>query len=141
MTLLASALVLSAVAAGGYGLRWILNHVSSMAIRQRAILLALSVLPIPAWFLAFPNQVAMHAWFMDRIIGGKPPPSSPVFLPERAYTGFPSRRTWDSRAAADANDRLLRRQMFTFRPTLTKPRCSCSRTRMTKLPLRLFFPG
>jgi len=68
MTLLASALVLSAVVAGGYGLRWILIHVSSTAIRQRAILLAVSVLPVPAWFLAFPNQVAMHAWFMDRII-------------------------------------------------------------------------
>ena len=68
MTLLASAVVLGAVAAGGYGLRWILLHVPKTAIRQRAILLALSVLPIPAWFLAFPNQVAMHAWFMDRII-------------------------------------------------------------------------
>ena len=68
MTLLASAFVLGGVAAGAYGLRWILLRVSSPAIRQRAILLAVSVLPIPAWFLAFPNQVAMHAWFMDRII-------------------------------------------------------------------------
>jgi hypothetical protein len=36
--------------------------------RQRAILLALSVLPIAAWFLVFSNQVAIHAWFMDRIV-------------------------------------------------------------------------
>ena len=68
MTLLASTLVLSGVAAGAYGLRWILLHVSNATIRQRAILLAASVVPIPAWFLAFPNQVQMHAWFMDRII-------------------------------------------------------------------------
>jgi hypothetical protein len=68
MTLLASAFALGAIAAGGYGLRWILRRVSSAAIRQRAILLTVSVLPIPAWFLAFPNQVQMHAWFMDRII-------------------------------------------------------------------------
>jgi hypothetical protein len=68
MTLLASAFALGAIAAGGYGLRWILGRISGAAIRQRVILLTVSVLPIPAWFLAFPNQVAMHAWFMDRII-------------------------------------------------------------------------
>jgi hypothetical protein len=28
------------------------------------------VLPIPLWFLAFPNQVAIHAWFIDRLSSG-----------------------------------------------------------------------
>jgi len=68
MTLLASAFALGAIAAGGYGLRYTLRQVSSPAIRRRTILLAVSVLPIPAWFMVFPNQVAIHAWFMDRII-------------------------------------------------------------------------
>ncbi len=68
MTLLAWAAVLGGVVAGIYGLNWILLRVADPVVRQRAVLLSLSVLPIPAWFLAFPNQVKTHAWFMDRII-------------------------------------------------------------------------
>ena len=67
MTTLALAALLVAVVAGAYGLWWVLLRVSDPAIRQRSILLAVSVIPIPAWFLAFPNQVSEHAWFMDRI--------------------------------------------------------------------------
>jgi hypothetical protein len=37
-------------------------------MRRRSVLLVLSVLLIPIWFLAFPNQVATHAWFIDRIL-------------------------------------------------------------------------
>ena len=68
MTMLALTAVLGAVVAGSYGLSWILRRVSDPEIRQRSVLFAVSVLPVPAWFLAFPNQVAVHAWFMDRII-------------------------------------------------------------------------
>ena len=68
MTLLASVAVLGGVVAGAYGIGWILLRVSDPAMRQRAVLLAVSALPIPAWFLAFPNQVVTHAWFIDRII-------------------------------------------------------------------------
>ena len=68
MTLLASAAVLGGIVAGVYGLKWILLRVTDPAVRQRAVLLSVSVLPIPLWFLAFPNQVETHAWFMDRIV-------------------------------------------------------------------------
>ena len=33
-----------------------------------AVLLALSVLPIVGWLVAFPNHFLVHAWFMDRIL-------------------------------------------------------------------------
>ncbi|WP_037283351.1 hypothetical protein [Rubellimicrobium mesophilum] len=66
--LLSAAMVAGSVAAGAYGLGHVLLRVSNSRTRQRAILLAVSVVPIPAWFLAFSNQVAVHAWFMDRII-------------------------------------------------------------------------
>jgi hypothetical protein len=68
MTMLAAAAALGSVAAGIYGLKVILHPGTDPATRQRAFLLASSVLPIPLWFLAFPNQVAIHAWFMDRIV-------------------------------------------------------------------------
>jgi hypothetical protein len=68
MTLLASAAVLGGVVSGICGLTWILRRVADPTVRQRAVLLAVSVLPIPLWFLAFPNQVETHAWFMDRIV-------------------------------------------------------------------------
>jgi hypothetical protein len=68
MKLLAAAMVVGSVAAGAYGLCYVLHRVQDTQTRQRAILLAVSVMPIPAWFLAFSNQVAGHAWFMDRII-------------------------------------------------------------------------
>jgi hypothetical protein len=68
MKLLAAAAVLGGVVAGAYGLGWILLRVCEPTTRQRAILLAVSASPIPAWFLAFSNQTAVHAWFMDRII-------------------------------------------------------------------------
>jgi len=68
MTMLAAAAVLASVAAGIYGLKVVLQPGTEPATRRRAVLLALSVLPIPLWFLAFPNQVAIHAWFMDRIV-------------------------------------------------------------------------
>ena len=68
MTLLAAAAVLGGVAAGFYGLRQIFRRNEGPALRQRAVLLACSVLPIPLWFLAFPNQVAIHAWFIDRVV-------------------------------------------------------------------------
>lgn len=68
MTMLAAAAVLGGISAGIYGLNRILRRNTDPALRQRAVLLAMSVLPIPLWFLAFPNQVAIHAWFIDRIV-------------------------------------------------------------------------
>ena len=68
MTLLAASTVIGAIAAGSYGLGWIFLRVPNPAIRQRAALLALQVLPIPVWFLAFSSQAGPHAWFMDRIV-------------------------------------------------------------------------
>jgi len=66
--MLAAAALLGGVSAGIYGLNRILRRNTDPALRQRAVLLAMSVLPIPLWFLAFPNQVAIHAWFIDRIV-------------------------------------------------------------------------
>ena len=68
MRLLAAAMVLVSLAAGAYGLGCVLLRVPDTRTRQRAILLAVSVIPIPVWFLVFSHQVAVHAWFMDRII-------------------------------------------------------------------------
>jgi hypothetical protein len=68
MTFLAAASVVGAVIAGTYGAGFILGRVADPGMRQRAVLLVLSVLPIPAWFVAFPNHLLIHAWFMDRIL-------------------------------------------------------------------------
>ena len=68
MTLLARSAVAGAIVAGFYGANWIRRHVEDSSTRQQAALLAISVLPIPLWFMVFINQVGNHAWFMDRIL-------------------------------------------------------------------------
>lgn len=67
MALLGWASVAGAIVAGFYGAYWIYRHVADSVTRQHAALLVMSVFPIPLWFLLFPNQAGLHAWFMDRI--------------------------------------------------------------------------
>jgi hypothetical protein len=67
MTLLTGAALAGGVAAGVWGTSRIYRNCSNPITRQHAALLAVSVLPIPAWFLVFANQSAEHAWYMDRI--------------------------------------------------------------------------
>jgi hypothetical protein len=68
LSLLAWAALAGGIAAGACGAHWLRHDATDPVTRQHAVLLAASVLPIPLWFLAFANQTAEHAWFIDRIL-------------------------------------------------------------------------
>jgi len=67
MDLLAWAAVVGALLAGCYGALSIYRHVADAATRRQALLLVLSVPPVPLWFLVFANETGPHAWYADRL--------------------------------------------------------------------------
>jgi hypothetical protein len=69
MGLLSAATIAMALAAGVYGaVRLLRRGDADPMVRIRIILLAVSVVPIAAWFLVFPNHAVVHAWMTDRIL-------------------------------------------------------------------------
>jgi hypothetical protein len=68
MWLLSAATVLLAAVVGLFGLHRLLTRHPDHAVREQAILLALSSLIMPAWCLGFSNLMILHAWFTDRIL-------------------------------------------------------------------------
>jgi hypothetical protein len=65
---LAGGTILIAAVAGIWGLRAVLRSRVLPAQQTRAILLALSTVPILLWFPLFWQHTIQHAWFMDRIL-------------------------------------------------------------------------
>lgn len=68
MWLLSAATLLVAIAGGAYGLSRILKKDPNRDFREKALLLAISSLIMPAWCLGFSNLMILHAWFTDRIL-------------------------------------------------------------------------
>ena len=68
MGVLSTATIAIAVACGVFAFIRLWKGDAAPVLRERALMLALSTVIIPAWCLVFTNLLIDHAWFTDRIL-------------------------------------------------------------------------